>query len=164
MARRALSGMLLLAALVAGAAGAGPVAAAVVYRWTDEAGRVHFGQVPPPGRPFEALQVPGGQGGEAPPAPPPRAAEAMEREEGREGTGAPRPEAAAPGGSSPGAEPVPAADCDRARRTLETLRSRPPSRVLVRAPDGTVRRMTEAEHREQVERLRRLLARRCGGR
>ncbi len=163
MARTVLSGMLLAALL---AAGAGPAVAAVVYRWTDEAGRVHFGQVPPAGRPFEVLRVPGGQAGEGAPAP--AATKGAPGERVPDEAGAP-PSPPRNAGVSEGAGPreedaAGRVDCERARRTLETLRARPPSRVLVRASDGTVRRMTEAEHREQLERLGRLLAERCGDR
>lgn len=43
----------LLAATLAGALG-GEVGAQQIYRWTDETGKVHFGNQPPPGTKAEA--------------------------------------------------------------------------------------------------------------
>ncbi len=150
-------------------------APAAVYRWTDEAGRVHFGQVPPSDRPYTVVKVPreggsgspapeearqGGAHGEAPASPP--TAEGV----GAQGAAGGAGEASGQGGAGqPPRAPAPPSPeaCARLARALDTLISRPPSRVLVRGPGGELRRMSEAEHREQVARLRRRLAR-CPGR
>lgn len=50
-ARRQLSLLLALAV-------AGPLAAAEVWRWTDEKGEVRYGQVPPPGVSAQRLKIP----------------------------------------------------------------------------------------------------------
>src|SRR5262245_5916721 len=80
-----------------------------IYKWTDERGIVHFGDVPPPNRPYTANEV-------APPATIPPTADP----------------AAAPGEGTPAAATTPGADDKKA-----AAKSEGPAKVVITKHDDT---------------------------
>ncbi len=96
------------------------MASAVVYKWSDADGKVHFGDRPPDGVKAEVVEILGARPGSAPPPPPaPSAQPARTATSSQAGTGNPK------AGTQPvdpdTAAAARAAQCDAAQTRLKQL-------------------------------------------
>lgn len=125
--------LLIMAALL----GALP-AQADIYKWRDEAGRIHYGAVPPPGVELQIIAGPRGQA-----APPPAAAPLPQV----------TPIAPAPVDPQDPARSVYEANCQEARQALATLESEQP--VAEIGPDGSRTLLSDEQRQARLARVRR---------
>jgi len=131
-------------------------ATAQIYKWTDADGAVHYSQTPP-SQGYSEMQVA------------PRSSSA--EEDGRQvqelinhQNDAADREAADKDKAIQEADQLAqrAALCVKAREQLAQLESGPPQRHLLSDPDGSVHRLSEQEHLEMVERVKKAIADNCG--
>lgn len=124
-------------------------AAGPIYQWTDDAGQVHYGELPPPGTAATAQGHP--QPGASLDAPAP-----------------PKPAPSAPAAkAAPAAAPAPlsktarAEQCQRATARIAFLEEKTARRIMVRAADGSEARMTEEAFEAELSKARARSAEHC---
>lgn len=129
-------------------------ALADVYRWTDEDGRVHYGDQPPPGIDGEQVDLdvqPAGAG-------PPDFDTVRERLDERHRQ---RREQRDQARREREAERTREEQCVAARDRLQQFEATPPMRTTTTEDDGTIRLLTLGERNERLEDLRERVASLC---
>jgi hypothetical protein len=127
-----------------------------MYKWTDEAGQTVYSQTPPPGG--NAVRI------QAPPAPDPAEVERRRQElqRGIERSFDQAVEREASGAEHRGEEragATRAANCEAARRNLETLQNLGKRRV--RTPDGEYLVLSEDDREQQMREARDQISKFC---
>ena len=130
-----------------------PLAAeAQVYRWVDDQGRVHYSQVPPPGKKAQPV------------GPPPAPSSAPNQEslnQALEGDRAAAPERQAEAERSAQAQAQLEQQCSQAREQLAYMDAKTARRLGTTDEQGNVSRVTEEQFQQRRAELQRVISERC---
>ncbi len=132
-----------------------PVASAEIYQWTDEHGRKHFSQTPPPSGQYSKKEVK-----TAPPSDPAAAQARLERLlEQRKAAQATQKEQRQKAQRQASENKQRQQACRTAREHLTGLELRP--RVLLKNADGSVTRLTEEERQQRISQAKAQIKKIC---
>jgi hypothetical protein len=133
-----------------------PLGHGAIYKWVDKQGVTHFSDAPPEGGRYETVTQP-----RLSPADPDAQRQLDELLKSQKQTEEDQQQKKKDQMQDAKAEAARADSCREAKERLAILKSRPGSRIMITAPDGTQRRLTEEEYQDRLAETQKQVADFC---